>query len=447
MTNPSVSARPQTLPASLAACAAVCFAFAAACAQAIELPDLPVEIGGYFRSGYGEDDQGGAQVGFKAPGAGAKYRLGNEAETYGELSFGKGFYLGGTADGPVAGVNVRLSVYNPYQESLSASGTDVAFPEAWAYVRNVLPSQPDAVFWAGNRFYRRHDIHVNDYFFYNLSGSGGGIEDVRLPFGKLALAVIGAGANSGLSSVPEPDAENEAGFSKNNLDVRLYDVPLPLGVGEFGLTYARADCGLDALGQSAPSSDGGAFTFLHTADKLPGAEGFNKLSFQFGTGAAMTFTSGFETFALGEETFIRHDPDDAWRVRVTEHLVASVGDSFAVGPVLVYELTDYKEEGGKVHWASAGVRPVWFLGSHFSLAAEAGVDWVKDEAAGTEGALYKATLAPQISLGSEFFSRPALRAYVTYARWDDDFVGKVGGLDYADANDGVVYGIQMETWW
>jgi hypothetical protein len=45
------------------------------------------EFHGYFRSGYGLNSVGGQQVAFAAPGAGAKYRLGNEAETYGELIF------------------------------------------------------------------------------------------------------------------------------------------------------------------------------------------------------------------------------------------------------------------------------------------------------------------------------------------------------------------------
>ena len=45
------------------------------------------EFHGYFRSGYGLNSAGGQQVPFQAPGAGAKYRLGNEAETYGEWIF------------------------------------------------------------------------------------------------------------------------------------------------------------------------------------------------------------------------------------------------------------------------------------------------------------------------------------------------------------------------
>src|SRR5215470_6149242 len=45
------------------------------------------EFHGYFRSGYGLNSKGGSQVAFQAPGADAKYRLGNEAETYGEFIF------------------------------------------------------------------------------------------------------------------------------------------------------------------------------------------------------------------------------------------------------------------------------------------------------------------------------------------------------------------------
>src|SRR5215469_16930061 len=45
------------------------------------------EFHGYFRSGYALNGEGGQQVAFEAPGAEAKYRLGNEAETYAELIF------------------------------------------------------------------------------------------------------------------------------------------------------------------------------------------------------------------------------------------------------------------------------------------------------------------------------------------------------------------------
>jgi maltoporin len=45
------------------------------------------EFHGYLRSGFGGNSNGGQQVSFQAPGAGAKYRLGNESDTYAEMIF------------------------------------------------------------------------------------------------------------------------------------------------------------------------------------------------------------------------------------------------------------------------------------------------------------------------------------------------------------------------
>src|SRR5438128_4020797 len=58
------------------------------------------EFHGYFRSGYGLNSLGGAQVAFQAPGAGAKYRLGNETETYAELILVNNWVQDKTGDSP-----------------------------------------------------------------------------------------------------------------------------------------------------------------------------------------------------------------------------------------------------------------------------------------------------------------------------------------------------------
>ena len=56
------------------------------------------EFHGYLRSGYGLNSEGGQQVAFEAPGADAKYRLGNEAETYGEFIFVNNWLNPGSID-------------------------------------------------------------------------------------------------------------------------------------------------------------------------------------------------------------------------------------------------------------------------------------------------------------------------------------------------------------
>ncbi len=419
-----------------------------------------VDITGYFRAGYGRDNEGGPQVAFQAPGALSKYRLGNEAENYLELGISKTFYTPGlfsadatqrptdVADKPTAFVKVLGSAYNSYSSLGSASATDFGLPEAWGALGNVVRGQEALKFWAGERFYRRHDIHISDFFFQNMSGAGAGAEDLQLPFGKMAFAWIGAAGLSGVSDLPVPDAANKAGYSKVNYDLRLYDVPVLLGRGEFGITVAREDSGKDSNGNDAQNANGVAFSFLHTREKFLSDDGFNKFSLQWGQGPAKTFVSGFDYFTRNGDSYIRPDPSDSWRFRVTEHFVAQPWEHLSIGPALVYQYTDFTPQyGGEQHWFSFGVRPVIQFSRHFSLAIEPGVDWVKDSDAGSSGALFKVSIAPQVALGPGFFNRPVLRVFFTYASWPTAFRGLVGGQDYMNQTAGMTFGAQVEAWW
>src|SRR5262245_11763762 len=233
-----------------------------------------VDFAGYFRSGYGRSGAGGPMVAFQAPGAPTKYRLGNEPDSYAELTLSKSYYLPGAFDraqapnsdgtlkGPIAHGQVRFNFYNPYSAFGSADDTAVSLLEAWASVGHVLPFAPSTKFWAGNRFYRRHDIHIIDFFYWNVSGGGGGIEDLPLGPGHLAFAWIRWGSTSGISYLPQHDPENRAGFSKSTYDLRAYDLPMLFGHVELGLAYARAVSGMDELRRKGPKSHGFAVALV-----------------------------------------------------------------------------------------------------------------------------------------------------------------------------------------
>ncbi|HEU5076323.1 MAG TPA: carbohydrate porin, partial [Polyangiaceae bacterium] len=126
---------------------------------------------------------------------------------------------------------------------------------------------------------------------------------------------------------------------------------------------------------------------------------------------------------------------------------ANIGEHLSIGPVLVFQLSRDGSHDQERLWVSAGARPILHFTRHMSLAVEGGLDWVKDESSATEGALAKVTLAPQISIDNRWHSRPVVRAFVTGAFWTDDFVGSVGGTDYAARNEGLNAGMQMEAWW
>jgi maltoporin len=419
-----------------------------------------VEIGGYVRSGYGRAGAGGPMVAFQAPGAASKYRLGNEAENYGELILSKNIYLKGffdqdeagertraELDGPIARIQLRLSFFNPYSASASAADTSVGLPEAWASVGNVLPFAPSTKFWAGNRYYRRHDIHVTDFFYWNMSGGGGGVEDIPLGPGHLAFAWIGWGSTSGLTYVPAPDPTNKAGFTKSTYDLRAYDLPLLFGHVELGLAFANATSGIDELGRKGPKSYGFATTLIHTVPNFISDDGVQKFTIQFGTGPARTFTAGFENVTLPEGTFLRADKNAAWRLRVTESFSANLGKYFSLGPVLVFQQSREDAAKSSQTWLSGGVRPIVHFTRYVNVAVEGGFDWVKDQALATSGVLGKITLAPEISIDGRWNSRPVIRLFVTQAFWSDDFVGRVGGPDYATRKRGLSAGMQMEAWW
>ena len=319
-----------------------------------------IDVTGYFRAGYGRDDEGGPQTGFQAPGALAKGRLGNEPENYGELTFSKNFYLPGAFSlsrnstgpqptGPIASFQVRLSMYNPYQNYLDSSATQFGLPEAWGAIGRVSASLPGMNIWAGNRYYRRHDVHINDFFLYNMSGGGGGVEDIKTRIGKLAFAWIGIGSQSGFSDIPQPNPQNKAGFNKTNFDARLYDFKLLSGKGELGFDVSHATSGKDQAGVTASSATGVSVTFIHTSEKWAGENNLNKFFIQYGHGPAKTFTSGFETYLVNGGTFIRPDASGSYRFRVADNMIFETGNHFSISPVVLYQATDYKQYGGMQH--------------------------------------------------------------------------------------------------
>lgn len=84
---------------------------------------------------------------------------------------------------------------------------------------------------------------------------------------------------------------------------------------------------------------------------------------------------------------------------------------------------------------------------HLSLAIEGGFDYTKSDRGLYEGWLRKVTIAPQLGSGRDFFSRPVLRLFVTFASWSNGFRGLVGGVPYANATNGITFGVQAESWW
>ncbi len=138
---------------------------------------MAVDFHGYARSGIGWTGSGGEQQCFQTTGAQSKYRLGNECETYAELKWvstyaelklgqevwkegDKSFYFD---------TNVAYSV----AQQNDWEATDPAFREANVQGKNLIEWLPGSTIWAGKRFYQRHDVHMIDFYYWDISGPGG----------------------------------------------------------------------------------------------------------------------------------------------------------------------------------------------------------------------------------------------------------------------------------
>ena len=393
------------------------------------------EFHGYLRSGYGLNSEGGQQVAFIAPGASAKYRLGNEPETYSELIFVNN-WLNPDRSSDKAWMKTEVLVEANTTNSASYAnfpngiGNDqFRFREAFVQAGNILESQPDAKFWAGERYYRRYQIDINDYFPLDMSGYGGGVEDLNVHIGSMALAFL-PGAR--------PDIVTQNGvLAKSNIDLRLYNVKAPWGRVGAWFDFATSKGGQTADGMTVPTTNGYAFGFRH--ERLEWLGGFNSFAIQYGTGAASNFSTSIDnpTPYIGSSA----------RLLITEQALFQPNDKFAIMPIFVFQrYKDGNPQHGWNEWASFGARPQFFFNKYLSLAFEGGFDYT-DVPSQTEGWLRKFTIAPQIQAGRKFFSRPALRVFLTYADWSDAFRGYVGGVPYQNRTNGLTYGIQTETWW
>jgi maltoporin len=301
-----------------------------------------------------------------------------------------------------------------------------------AFVRggNLFARQPDAKVWAGERYYRRQHVEINDFYPLDMSGYGGGVEDVNLGFGKMALGYL-AGAR--------PDVATQNGnYIKSNIDVRLYDLKGPAGLWGGWFAFATSNGGTTATGVVVPNSNGYGTGVRY--QRLNWHGGFQAIGVQYGTGAASNFSA-----AIDDPTpFI----DSSKRFLVTGQMLFQPNATFAIMPIALYQRTrDGNPEHDWDEWISFGARPELFFTRFLSVAVEGGFDHTRSGTDQYGGWLRKVSIAPQIGAGRQFFSRPVLRGFVTYANWSDGFVGFVGGTPFRNRRDGLTYGVQLETWW
>ncbi|HDT1605256.1 TPA: maltoporin [Enterobacter sichuanensis] len=411
-----------------------------------------VDFKGYARSGIGWTGSGGEQQCFQATGAQSKYRLGNECETYAELKLGqevwkegdKSFYFD---------TNVAYSV----SQQNDWESTSPAFREANVQGKNLIEALPGSTIWAGKRFYQRHDVHMIDFYYWDISGPGAGIENIDLGFGKLSLAATRSSEAGGSATFADRDALGNRIYDNlvpnDVFDVRLAQMQVNEGgTLEFGVDYGHTNIPDDYYLQPGASKDGWMFTAEHTQSML---KGFNKFVLQYATDSMTSNGKG------RPEGGSINNNGDMWRV--LDHGAISLGDSWDLMYVGMYQDINLDNNNG-TKWWTVGVRPMYKWTPIMSTLLEVGYDNVKSQKTDDTNSQYKITLAQQWQAGDSIWSRPAIRVFATYAKWDekwgyansDSGAGYDSGVAYSDTSaktfsrgdsDEWTFGAQMEIWW
>ncbi|WP_032940893.1 maltoporin [Citrobacter youngae] len=425
---------------------------------------MAVDFHGYARSGIGWTGSGGEQQCFQATGAQSKYRLGNECETYAEIKLGqevwkegdKSFYFD---------TNVAYSV----AQQNDWEGTDPAFREANVQGKNLIEWLPGSTIWAGKRFYQRHDVHMIDFYYWDISGPGAGIENIDLGFGKLSLAASRSQEAGGSYAFSSQNIYDRTKDTANDVfDVRLAQLATNTdGMLELGVDYGRANTTDDYSLADGASKDGWMFTAEHTQSML---KGYNKFVVQYATDSMTTQGKGLNQGSYGSSTGVDDNGNKVANnfinnngslVRILDHGAISLGDKWDLMYVGMYQNLDMDNDLG-TEWYTVGIRPMYKWTPIMSTLMEVGYDNVKSQQTGDRNSQYKITLAQQWQAGDSIWSRPAIRVFATYAKWDEEWGYVKNGNDvtkYAAAtNSGISttsrgdsdewsFGAQMEIWW
>ena len=309
------------------------------------VPAAAVDFHGYLRSGIGGNSAGGTQVCFSTPGAWNKFRLGNECENYAELEFDQGLYKDKSGlEFKYVGMLAYVTGANQDYESLVNNG-DIALRQNW--VGATVPALGNIQFWVGKRYYYRNDVHQVDFFYWDPSGPGAGVENVNLGFGKLAFAMFQTKGND-QRTIWRPD-------------LRVY------GIGLY--ENAALELGVSLYFDSSANNSGANpdrqaispwFTIQHIQSNFLG--GRNKLAFQYGTGSASPL-SQYPSGDAGSD-------QKAWRV--VEDLVFQPSDQWSGAFTFVYwdQTKVYGNNSQKQLYL--GVRPSYHFSEWFKLTGEVG---------------------------------------------------------------------------
>lgn len=382
----------------------------------------------YFRAGAGASSTHGPQSCYDLGGNTMKYRLGNECDSYFEGGYTK--EIAKAENGVSFAGTIWATAYNP-----SSDFGDAKLKVAKAYVEaKGLDFLNGGVAWIGKRYYFRPDIHMLDLQYINMNGTGGGLDRMGVGPGKLSYAVFKDNDSNAFDPATGKRVQTDAAVRQN-----LGYEGLPVN------TDGTIDGALSIItAQGDGRHNGWQVSLFHHQDKVFG--GGNTFGVQYGVGPGTGIGVGGDRIGASGSTTLG---SDVKRTRVFDNIVVQPTTDFSMEFVALVQ-RDKSDATGSSTWSTLGVRPVYAVTQNFKLQWEVGTSRVSVPN-GDPLRLTKVTFAPTITMGKSYFSRPELRAYVTYGKWNDAATASVNAANnsgpvYGNNTSGTSAGLQLEAW-
>jgi len=314
--------------------------------------------------------------------------------------------------------------------------------QAYIEAKNVLTK--DLTVWMGSNLYRKNDIHICDYFYFNsLPGQGVGALyhglDVAILTQTGASKFFATDLNAGLPAPAAPAIVQR----ERTMFIGQYSYPLGIGtsyvqgLGEFHVVPRSGDAKHTSVANVNPPDYG-----LVGGVKLHmdlGSGDFTDASVRYGNRIANGAESGGSTYNTFGEPGLDGKYTGAYGVEVVEHFMWNVGDIVSING---YGTLHYSRGGTGYAPAAAdpgnptgevsvpvhntrfdyavGARPTFYLSDQLHVITEATFQTRKDQGLPT-GTAVKLSIAPTIVPTGErsAWARPEMRFIYTAGIYND----------------------------
>ncbi|EJR0948775.1 carbohydrate porin [Vibrio alginolyticus] len=329
---------------------------------------------------------------------------------------------------------------------VDGDGHEIQFREGYVEMGGFDFAQ-GVTFWAGKRYNTYNTSnHQYDWEYIQYNGTGGGVDNVDVSFAKMDL---------GFYAFMPSDRNNEA-----PVDSSKQGYPEDLSFNLILKEIMGTGLALQATGHTmeehqwhkGAATSGIGLAAAYNFDGFYGVgNGYSRITLQHGEGMAAGDS-------LGKNGWGFANSEDTKSTRIVFDGLVNLSDNWEMSTFAFYQTdSDYAPwsdwsnpttKGYDRDIYAIGVRPYHQISKNFAMQYELGYENANEKRSdGADGGLVKATIAPTLTLETGFWARPQLRAFVTYAKWDDEVSSRVdSGYTRDGQTDTLNFGVQAELW-